>query len=641
LFGFAASLAVFTAYSELVSDVTALTNAVATAPEGGVVEIAAGTYLLDEAMILANKKVTLRGATGNPADVIIDGQDKTRCLYHNSVGTDMGIVVSGITFRNARYTNLSYYGGMESYGGAIRISASFSWPSDSGIVISNCVFESCHSDYGGGGAICLPGGATIADCVFTNCTAMMKGEDSGFAAGGNRGGGAIFSGVTGADTEIVRCAFTACCASNGVGVIVGGGYGGDYRINGYSFKIRDCAFTNNFSYGYAGCLGLKAREVERCVFKGNKTFHSLSAGGKSVYGDGGVWVPEMDLVTAEHTTFFRECTFEENEADRSGACLFNSYASPVVVTGCVFQANAGRHEGLVMNLSCAADLLDCVFERNYHGDEAVLAEGGLQYYGHGVLKLSKATAPKRVHRCRFIANRSFGSAGCISSTSHGVEVVNCEFRANTSNKCGFPGPLVHIDTAVTNAVVRGCLFACNTNLHIQVHAVYIGPPNNNNYNYAGGTNAVLENCTFAGNRGNNVNWNSLNAGTVFIGNSGLATIRNCVFYDNTSIGGAVGIRNFAAGYLFPVKDYATYCWEDGTQLPVSDEKHNVRGTDPKFNDYHDGDYHLVGGACVNTGLNADWMVGAFDLDGRRRIIQDTVDRGCYECEAGGMAVIIR
>lgn len=639
--GVIASLAVFTAHSEQVSDVTALTNAVATALEGGVVEIAAGTYQLDEAMVLNNKKVALKGATGNPADVIIDGQDKTRCLYHESVGTDMEIVVSGITFRNARYTGLSNYGGMQSFGGAIRISASFSYACDSGIVVSNCVFESCHSDYGGGGAVCLPGGATITDCVFTNCTAMMKGADTGFAAGGNRGGGAIYGGVTGADTEITRCAFTACSASNGVGVIVGGSYGDSGRINGYSFKIRDCVFTNNFSYGYAGCLGLKAREVEKCVFKGNKSFNSVSASGSAVSGYGGVWVPELNLVTAEYTTFFRECIFEENEADKSGACLYNTYASPVVVTGCVFRANAGRYEGLVALFSCAADLFDCAFERNYHKDEATLAEGVVQYTGFGVLRLTGAANPKRVHRCQFIANRSFGGAGCISSFSHGVEVVNCEFRANTSNKCGFPGPLVHIDQAVTNAVVRGCLFACNTNLHIQVHAVYIGPLNNNNYNYAGGTNAVLENCTFVGNRGNNANWKSLNAGTVFIGNSGLATIRNCVFHDNTSIGGATGIRNFALSSLLEVKNYATYCWENGTQLVVSDETHNILGTDPKFVDYNNGDYRLVGGACVNTGLNSDWMAGAFDLDGRRRIIQNTVDRGCYERVAVGTAVVLR
>ncbi|MCA1746456.1 MAG: hypothetical protein LC655_02070, partial [Bacteroidales bacterium] len=35
--------------------------------------------------------------------------------------------------------------------------------------------------------------------------------------------------------------------------------------------------------------------------------------------------------------------------------------------------------------------------------------------------------------------------------------------------------------------------------------------------------------------------------------------------------------------------------------------------------------------CINTGLNQDgWMTNAFDLDGNPRIINTTVDRGCYE-----------
>jgi hypothetical protein len=53
--------------------------------------------------------------------------------------------------------------------------------------------------------------------------------------------------------------------------------------------------------------------------------------------------------------------------------------------------------------------------------------------------------------------------------------------------------------------------------------------------------------------------------------------------------------------------------------------------EPQFVDQSSGDFHLLPGSpCIDAGLNDNWMDGAFDLDGKPRILNDTVDLGAYE-----------
>ena len=62
---------------------------------------------------------------------------------------------------------------------------------------------------------------------------------------------------------------------------------------------------------------------------------------------------------------------------------------------------------------------------------------------------------------------------------------------------------------------------------------------------------------------------------------------------------------------------------------------------PGFVDEANGDWRLTRKSPLrDAGLNADWMVGAIDLDGKPRLLQlngkysatATVDLGCYECD---------
>lgn len=126
--------------------------------QGDVVVIDAGTYtdcttLSENVYHIAVLKsgVSLRGATGDPADVILDAQGAGRCLEMRGLtGT---IEVSDLTLRRGRAINpFGSGGGVFIY--------------DSDPTFRSCVFDSNYADYAGGAMCVLYGGATIEDCVF-------------------------------------------------------------------------------------------------------------------------------------------------------------------------------------------------------------------------------------------------------------------------------------------------------------------------------------------------------------------------------------------------------------------------------------------------------------------------------------------
>lgn len=603
-----------------------------------VVEVESGYYLLDEPLAIGKANVTIKGATGNPADVVLDGQGRTRLVYAN--WTDQNnLTVSGLTFRHARTTFKSNWAGMEANGGAIRFCSSVQ-VAVGGHLVTNCVFSDCHSDYGNGGAISMLGGSTVADCVFTNCTSALKGTDDAWQ-GGTQGGGALHLTAFAADAIVERCSFTACCASNGIGVV---GFG-DYNTqnnegNAFNIVLRDCGFTNNWSWGAAGCLGFKCRRVERCSFVGN---YALTAAGQP--GNGGVWSPgawrtgHTPRLPSDMPCVFDTCRFEENEAGNGGV-FQTSMNVAVVVSNGFFRANKAN-TWYVGNLNGDAEFVGCEIAES---DRNVEYQA---YYGEmGVLSLYGPHS--RVVGCHFHDNRFYSSVGVLTiGNGTGNEVINCRFEREVCPDEGHKtGVLVVKNLQLVNGVtIRGCLFANCTNLVDFCTCVLLGDPNQSSGVTAGPENAVVENCTFAGNRSFIDNLDSgskrTRRGTVYAGQAdNAAIIRNCLFSDNLADNGQ--IRNFAAGDAgYPVADLATYCWEDGAQLQTGDGRHNVVGTNPRFVDVAAGNYRLGGGTCANKGLNLPWMAAATDLDGNPRIIGSAVDFGCYERDVDGFYIVIR
>ena len=151
------------------------TEAANAAVPGDVVEIAAGTYLLEESVESYGVQLTIRGAvdsSGEPA-TILDGQGALIVLI--TVAADQAV------FENLVITN-----GYGDYGGGSHFISS------SDVVVRNCHFLGNHADWDGAGVrLSQDTTLTLIDCEITGNTA-----DHPTWPGQSRGAGVHNSGAT-------------------------------------------------------------------------------------------------------------------------------------------------------------------------------------------------------------------------------------------------------------------------------------------------------------------------------------------------------------------------------------------------------------------------------------------------------------
>ena len=121
------------------------------------------------AKITVSREVTIRGETGNPADVVINGSGVSGLLTCTAlVLGNAGAVIEGITFKNCKAENA---------GGGVRVTSG---------TIRNCVFDSGYhggnSGCSGCGVYINGGSAVVTDCVIKNCHVGMTGGGNGIGA---------------------------------------------------------------------------------------------------------------------------------------------------------------------------------------------------------------------------------------------------------------------------------------------------------------------------------------------------------------------------------------------------------------------------------------------------------------------------
>lgn len=611
-----------------------------------------GTYYFTEPAAIGNKDVHIIGK--DDRSVIFDGQNQTRILVANSgASVHAGIVISGITFRNGRYSNSSDgWGNMTTLGGAVRLAgASVSGEGSTlSSVVTNCAFVNCSSAYGGGGALYVCSGSTVVDCLFENCTAGLDGGRSNTQQN-SPGGGAIHANTGKADVQIVRCSFTGNICSNGVGAVGAGGSSLAISTNAYSVIVRDCGFTNNVSYGYAACLGLKARTVENCTFKGNESRKSGTAQSSGVPRNcGGVFAPEAanKNLTILQTVRYAGCRFEDNASlagESAGGGVFHVGGKVLVsATNCVFAGNSSAAVGNVYFGTPSAGggltMEDCVVTGNWSRAEgtSIYSRFGTIFGGEGS---GYQNATMRLRRTLFAGNVDHGVAGVVWSPSIGTEIVDCEFRGNLARNAGVAPATVNFMATATNSLVRGCLFAANTN-----HAESSSVVRFADYNFQGGdgTGSTVESCTFAGNRSIGTPSQYTGAICLFDDAAEGFAIRNCVFWDNRSTNENASVRSFASTKSDGTKKAASYCWEDGAQLVTGTNGNIAGGTTPGFVDATNGDYAPTKQSPFrDKGILQAWMSNARDLAKNVRVLGDAPDMGCYEFVpgVGGLSIFVR
>jgi len=288
-----------------------ISNAVKHCLGGDTVMVSNGTYTLT-AIISVPSNITIQGASGNPADVIVDGNNAVSCftlatnatlqyltIQHGTNGSGGGgaFTVSGgtsVTVRACNIINNSISGGG---GSAFRLlSANCLLTMDSCTLSSNLagvtynsvvgadsyLFTNCTFSYncssGAGGGIYLTPGLhlpTITTCAVYCCTFISN--TNGSIAGG--GGGPAINLSTNVVGLINNCAFIANRTTMDGGA-----------ISIYNGTVSNCGFTNNWARG-GGALALPAGSalgvgatVISCSFISNSS--ATYGGGAVSYTDG-------------------------------------------------------------------------------------------------------------------------------------------------------------------------------------------------------------------------------------------------------------------------------------------------------------------------------------------------------------------
>ena len=176
-----------------VTDFAELQSAVANASDGDEIVLAAGTYAMNSALSIAVPHLTVRGATGNRDDVVLNVNGGGYKITLNAAG----IVVRDLTFANGKATS--------KYGAAFNATLSGTGSTIENVRVTGCLVT------GDGGAFILADNncrLTVRDCVVDG----NAGDTTGYTLGlfGSHRYGKPPAGiyVQGAGSVIANCAVT-------------------------------------------------------------------------------------------------------------------------------------------------------------------------------------------------------------------------------------------------------------------------------------------------------------------------------------------------------------------------------------------------------------------------------------------------
>ena len=457
---------------------------------------------------------------------------------------------------------------------------------NTGFSVTNCLFVSNYAASSGGVGSNICG--TFFNCVFTNNSSA---SESGCVGGNSNARNIIFE----------RCLFTGnFSGSGGVGRLLGGVFtncvfvgnhatGNNGVVTQYSGipSFYDCRFENNYAgSSYGTCYNLNAY---RCVFVGN---HAERGSGGAI-GVG--------------TCVVADCIFSNNWAKDGGAvCAQNNYKP--IITNCLFITNCATNNGGAFTGATHA-VYDSLLIGNVATNSGGASNYGGSFYRCRFLRNSAKTGGVSVniagvtyHDCEFIENSATGSGGVLQagnirrclflrnraksyaafSSYNGVSLQDCVFQENKADEYALGA----------TGDIRNCLIISNETTSTQHGLFYVGVP---------------VNCTIIGNK---------TAGKPLLPRGGT----NCILTDNTP----QDIGNVS--YTFRNCLY-------GTRTGSATLTDCVQTNNPHFNFGHNPKLAWYAprkrSPAVNAGLEQSWAADSLDLAGNPRL-NGLIDIGCYE-----------
>jgi parallel beta-helix repeat protein len=358
------------AFLEVPTDVATIQGAIDLIADdpASIIEVQPGTYV--ESIDFLGKAVTLRSASGDPADTIIDGAgafNVVRCVSGEGPDTVLeGFTITGGN-ANGSFPN-DGGGGMYNDG--------------SSPTITNCVFSGNSAQFGGG-MINLSSSPTITNCSFSGNSA----DDFG--------GGGMYNEFDSSPT-IADCTFSGNTADHG---------GGMYNEFGSSPTITNCTFSGNSADGDGGGMyndDSSSPTIADCTFSENTSF------------SGGGMYNEFDS-----SPTITNCVFSGNSAFLSGGGMSNVRSSPTVAN-CVFSGNSAEFGGGMSNeFDSSPTITDCTFSGN-----SADGDGGGMYNDRGSLTITN---------CTFSGNSANGEFGAGGGLFGSGTITNCTFSGNSAS----------------------------------------------------------------------------------------------------------------------------------------------------------------------------------------------------------------
>ena len=610
-------------------------------------------------------KFTLRGATGNPSDVVI---------YLENPQSNVGLVYSySATIRDVTLSNCT----CSAYSACGNVNGGSNY--------SNVVVTCCSSKDGGGAT-----SGTWRDCRFVNCTA-------------SRYGGAVYA----ASARLYGCTIENCTATTDGGA-------------SHAAILTDCTIRNcSSATGGGACMGALTNcwvegcsatsggGVARATLYGSTVTNCTATG---TVGGGGVYVAEGVI---------QDCVIVGNAAANGGGAYQSSLSNCLVACNHAMAAGGGVYgSGSVATCSNYV-LTDCVVSNNL-----LSGDGSVNTYGAGAAyvtirggrvtmnRLNMADEPQAKYGSGggtafcFVEDvwidgnaltgvcKNFQGGGDYSSTLMRCVVAN---NVSTTLGGGICGSTVEncvisnnvslstASAAIRNCALRGCLvYGCSLDPQNPVVGTRIMGYTNGNViakganvltqeaatHYPGTTHLVISrgaftNCLFTGQRmqtpycalvaASKTYETILSSCTVannwveythagYTDESGAHfTAVNCVFSDNYTGNGSTAsdLRSSFDNLLFdhclvkrnysPTHGTLTACITDrpAAFAFAGDEPFLLKWTSP----------------ALGTGLPEDWMVGAYDLRGKAhaRLSNGKVNMGCFEgfFPGAGTCLILR
>ncbi len=285
--------------------------------DGDEIVVASGTY--PEVIDFIGKAITVRSASGDPNDTIIDGTGNfhvVQCIN----GEDPNSVLSGFTITggNANGSN------PDNYGGGM-------YNDNSSPTVTNCTFVGNSATQYGGGMYNYNSSPTVTNCTFVGNSVSTWGGGGGGMANDD------------SNPTVINCTFSGNSSSSEGGGMYNSGYNNP--------TVTNCTFSDNTASFLGGGMynHFSSPTVTNCTFSGNTA--PLGGGGM-----GSGFSGSKSKVT--------NCTFSGNTGGDLGGGMGLFFGASSTVTNCTFSGNTSTVDGGGIASSSILTVTNCIFWEN-------------------------------------------------------------------------------------------------------------------------------------------------------------------------------------------------------------------------------------------------------------------------------------